>query len=351
MFEPLLRYLPRYFRRDPLARRAIRLRAPAPAVWEITEDHLTLTWGEQLRHYDLLDHTVGSLVDSLQAEGFVLEQYDQDLLALGATILLEGRKQLSEVGGTDLLGLTAISHCLTRPVERGWGHIRDAIPAAAAQVQLATAESEWLDRHGVLYGVARRAGQDDAAYLQHLIDEVIRPRNDARGIEQTLARWTGYDIRVREPWQEIFTLSASRLSGAHHLQGAPTYQYHTMQLVAQQGGLDWAPLFALAMADRPAGTLMLGAHEILPPWVVPYAATDLVVQVDREDDAALTAAWANNVWDGYWDERLWRAASRETTWLPPYQEAHQDYLTSAGESYATAAGQPYLVILPDPPPS
>lgn len=351
MFEPVTRYLPRYFKRDPAARMAIRLTAPAPAVWEIVEDRLTLTWGAETRTYDLLDYTVGSLVDALQAEGFTLERYDQDLLALGAIILLEGRHDLSTAGGTDLFGFTNLIHSLTRPVERAWGEIRDAIPEAAAQVSLAEADGDWLDRHGLLYGIPRRAGQDDAAYRQHLLDEVNRPRDNPRGIEQTLRRWSGHDIQVREPWQEIFTLSASRLSGRHHLQGAPTYQYHTMQLVASEGGIDWAPLQAIANADRPAGTLLLWPLEILDPWVVPYPAASLAIGLNREDDAVSTTYWANSLWDGAWDERRWIAASRNTTWLPPYQEAHQDYLTSAGESYATAAGQPYLVILPDPPPS
>lgn len=345
MFEPVTRYLPRYFKRDPAARMAIRLTAPAAAVWEIVEDRLTITWGQQLREYDLLDHTVGSLVDALQLEGFVLEQYDQDLLALGAIILLEGRRDLSAAGGTDIFGFTNLIHSLTRPVERAWGEIRDAIPEAAAQVSLAEADGDWLDRHGLLYGIPRLTGQDDTAYHQHLLDEITRPRNDARGMELTLRRWSGHDIQVREPWQEIFTLSASRLSGRHHLQGAPTYQYHTLQLVADTGGVAWDSWLAIANADRPAGSVMLAPQTILPPWVVTGDTATMEIRLSREDEVTLTSYWATSLWDGAWDDRSWVDSTRLIQIGPAYNDLDlQEFATTDGDLFQTADGVYFGVI-------
>lgn len=260
MFEPIQRYLPQYFNNDPEKREAMRLRAPAgtTAPWEIRDERLIIAWADQSRVYEFHDHTVGSLVDALQAEGFTLDPgYDQMLLALGAVVLLEGRGTLLDFSGTPFYGFTSLLHAITRPVEREWRLLHAAIPDAAAQVSLADADSDWLDVHGDLYGIPRLAGMDDVVYRQHLLDEVKRPRNNPRGIEHTLRRWSGQDIQVREPWQEIFTLSASRLSGRQFLEGAPVYQYHTMQLVASAVGMDWALLQAIADADRPAGTVLL----------------------------------------------------------------------------------------------
>ena len=77
-------------------------------------------------------------------------------------------------------------------------------------------------------------------------------------IASNIERVTGYDITVREPWQEIFFLSdplrPSRLSGQQHLQGAPIYEYHTVQLISARGGVDWSAILREARADLPAGT-------------------------------------------------------------------------------------------------
>ena len=103
MFEPIQRYLPQYFNSDPEKREAIRLRAPAgtTAPWEIRDERLTIAWADQSRVFELHDHTVGSLVDALQAEGFVLDPgYDHLLLALGGVVLLEGRITITPDGGT-----------------------------------------------------------------------------------------------------------------------------------------------------------------------------------------------------------------------------------------------------------
>jgi len=271
VFEPIIRYLPRYFNVDPGKREAIRLRAPSSttATWEIRDEALIIAWADQTRVYDFGDYTVGSLVDALQAEGFVLDDgYDQNLLAMGAVVLVEGRGTMVDFAGTPFYGFSSLLHAITRPVEREWRIFQSAVPDAVQQESIATADGAWLDMHGALYGIPRRDGMDDVAYRAHLIAEVTRPRNTPRGIEHSLQRWGYPDVRVREPWQEMHYLSEdAALSGAHHLQGAPIYEYHTMQLFARSLQ-SWDIPTAQADADRPAGTVMLPPATLLPPTVL-----------------------------------------------------------------------------------
>lgn len=280
MFEPLLRYLPKYFNIDPEKREAIRLRAPAgtTATWDLYDERLSLAWADQTRVYDLRDYTVGAIVDALQAQGFVLDPgYDHLLLALGAVVLLEGRGTLVDYAGSPFYAFTSLLHVLTRPVESGWRQFQDAIPEAVDQESIATADADWLTVHGDLYGIPRLAGMDDATYRAHLIAEVFRPRNTPRGIEHSLLRLGYPAVRVREPWQEMHYLSTdATLSGAHHLPGAPIYEYHTLQLTANDHQA-WAGPMAEADADRPAGTILLPPATLLPVTVLTTGIAALVI--------------------------------------------------------------------------
>ena len=104
----------------------------------------------------------------------------------------------------------------------------------------------------------------DAAYTARMIEEIQRSRANPAAILRNIRRLTGHDLAVREPWQEVHYLSQSALSGQDHLQGAPIYEYHRMQLVARRG-IDWTPVIREAEADRPAGTLMLPPATHMPP--------------------------------------------------------------------------------------
>lgn len=104
----------------------------------------------------------------------------------------------------------------------------------------------------------------DAVYTARMIEEIQRSRANPAAILRNIRRLTGHDLAVREPWQEVHYLSQSALSGQDHLQGAPIYEYHRMQLVARRG-IDWTPVIREAEADRPAGTLMLPPATHMPP--------------------------------------------------------------------------------------
>lgn len=389
MFEPIQRYLPTYFNTDPERREAVRLRAPAgtAVAWEISDEQLRLSWGEQQRTYELADYTVGALVDALQAEGFTLDPgYDQWLLALGAVVLLEGRGTLTDRSGTPWYAFTSLVHAITRPVEREWRRFSAAIPEAVAQESLATADESWLDVHGDLYGIPRLPGMDDAAYRAHVRAEVFRPRNTPRGLEHSLRRLGYPTVRVVEPWQEMHYLSTdATLSGAHHLPGAPIYEYHTLRLTAPDHQA-WPGPMAHAEADRPAGTILLPPATLLPAYRLGAALADVSVQtvntlhyaavipVNRHGrlsvDLQLAVAPAApplplarievrammtpglrpqssiESWTGPWDTRTWLPVLAAQYEITPgvTLDAQVPWVTADGRFFATADGDYFGVL-------
>ena len=106
--------------------------------------------------------------------------------------------------------------------------------------------------------------ETDAAYTGRIIAEVQRSRCSPAAILRNIQRLTGHDLTLWEPWKELHVLSQSPLSGTDHMQGAPIYEYHRIQLVARRG-IDWTPVLREAEADRPAGTLMLPPATRMPP--------------------------------------------------------------------------------------
>ena len=347
-YTRVLSQLPQYLRgAPPRGVPVVRLRAPGPATWRIARETLRVAWGAQVRTYDVLDHTIASLVDALQADGFVLEWFDAEHYGRGAAVLKDG-------AGTavDALAWSAditVLHSFTRPAEAALDAISDATPEFARQVSLDGADGDWLDHHGRLYGVQRPAGMDDAGYRAYIVAAIMRPRNTPRGIEQNVQRLgDGTPVRVREPWQEIITLSSDAdLSGEKCLQGAPVYQYHTMQLVAPSGH-NWPLWLSIANADRPAGTIMLAPATRRPAqavavgellgslfaWRIDWIGAHIVdadfllsdnlvlsesrpppllrlgrVAVRGQATTGLRPASSETGWVGQWDQRKWKQLS------------------------------------------
>lgn len=209
----------------------------------------------------------------------------------------------------------------------------------------------------------------DAVYTARIIEEVKRSRSSPAAILRNIRRLTGHDLALREPWQEVHYLSQSALSGLDHLQGAPIYEYHRMQLVARRG-LDWTPVLREAEADRPAGTLMLPPATHMPPLyldgvpLAPDLARILVwaeelkwnaygrlsVDLDLSNyvpppmtdmgEVWIKALWTQAglrgpyeyfsadaaVWVGYWDQRTWGQTNTSRLELyPPKDILAADY--------------------------
>lgn len=150
----------------------------------------------------------------------------------------------------------------------------------------------------------------DGEYTAHIIAEVTRHRSNPAAIRLNLLRLTGRDYELREPWKEVAYLSQSRLSGGHHLQGAPIYQYHTLQ-VQSLGGCDWSEVTEQVTADKPAGTLLLHPATIIGEIRVTGMAVAHLLLVNRVAVRHITVFWNTSAWtEGEWDSRRWSENAR-----------------------------------------
>ena len=238
----------------------------------------------------------------------------------------------------------------------------------------------------LVYETQQRAYQNtapeeaDAAYTARIIAEVQRSRSNAAAMLRNIQRVTGHDLTLREPWKEVFFLSQSTLSGADHVQGAPIYEYHRIQLESRQG-IDWAPVVREAEADRPAGTLMLppATHpwpfvvdEVLGQWdlrpwrtdvkseltlMMPLARLSVNLNLSDVEGRALHRFGIANVleittdglrggdmgapvWEGGWDTRIWIGGGRPMEMSPPTTHTSPllEFATADGVLFQTADG-------------
>jgi hypothetical protein len=129
-----------------------------------------------------------------------------------------------------------------------------------------TADGEILDVWGAYFGVARRGDEDDEAYYNHIVLEVLRPRVNRFAIEAAVFDDTGLFVSLFEPHRQIFRLSVSPLSSDHHLQDGEFWTwnvfqpiYHSPMTLEQR-----AQVLAIIERNRPAGCLIVGA-DVQPP--------------------------------------------------------------------------------------
>ena len=342
---------------------ALRLRHPTGLTWRLEAYTLTVTTPFGSTTFDIRAHTIGSLANALMASGHEIAFRNADLDHLSAILLLEGDGDQDRSNGDHLHAYTSILWTLLGGGGMGYEDARAAVPAALRQLILPQATHEWADLFGQIFGIPRDPGETDPVYTARIIWEVQRKRSNPFAISANIQYRTGHDIRVREPWQEIFVLSESPMDDDYHLQGAPIWQYHTAQLIASTG-VNWGPVVREAMADRPAGTIFLDPATHYPPrgievgdigllaWQEPVRSGQiwllndgiLSVNLDLSNYQAIlnhpfliyelvmlycgpptdVALWSNPdpaqaLWLGNWDTRPWQALYEHVFW-PPVNE-------------------------------
>lgn len=287
------------FDADPLAVLALRIRHADGCVWRVAGDTLTLVTSGLTWDADLSVVTLGGLVNLLVADGFEVAYQNDDILHLSALVLLEGTGNQADSNGDHLTAYTAPLAVVQAAMGRSLAIGRDSVPQALAQMILPDATAEWADLFGEVFGVPRVAGLSDSEYTTHIIAEVTRARSNPVAMRLNLLRLTGRDYELREPWKEVAYLGLSRLSGDHHLQGAPIYQYHTLQ-VRSLGGTEWPAILEEVTADKPAGTVSL------PPAVLIDE-----IRVLGPYESYLIVPWRTAVWHFfvYWNTTAWTEVS------------------------------------------
>ena len=291
---------------DDLAVLALRVRHADGCQWAVAGDVLTLVTPSLTWTADLSTQTLGALVTALTAAGFEVAYQNPDLVHLSALVLREGSGDQAASNGDHLSAYTAPLAVLQAAMGRVLAAGRASVPQALAQIILPDATAEWADLFGLVYGIPRPAGMGDLDYTQHIIAEVTRLRSNPAAMWRNLEHLTGLDFEIREPWKEIGFLSdaASPLSGNKHLQGAPIYEYHTLQ-IRHVGGVPFADVMMQVLADKPAGTVLLAPAVLIDEIRVTGPSASYFAVLWRQAVRHTFVYWNTTTWTNGWDDRRW----------------------------------------------
>lgn len=260
MLQRLLKYPhAAVFDKSPAAQLAFLLSHPDGAAWRVADEVLTVTAGDATHSYALAGLTFAELQSALQADGFVVSALPGALAGRQAIMLAEGSGDERQSNGDHLFTFTSLLWVMLSGYAIELREAKDNVQQALRQMVLGQAEDIWLDLWGALYDQQRKPGELDAAFAPRIKREAFRLRVNAIAIEQAVLDATGYDITIEEPWQNIFTLDESALSGPHKLYDGDRIGYHLIQPVASTG-VDWSVILPVIHRNRAAGI------EVLPPY-------------------------------------------------------------------------------------
>lgn len=264
MRNQLLDYLYRELDRDPDATSAMTLTHPDGVTWSVANRRLVVgtETGRRLVEIDLTAGTVWQVAFALMDAGIGVSRINPDFQRISAIALLDG-------AGTESSYTTALQvhRSVLWALMDGYATevqaATDAVPQALRQARLHSAEAAWLDFWGSYFAVARRPAQPDAAYLASIVVETLRQKSNKYAIENAVFDITGSRVEITEPWQSIFRLDASQLSGAHALHDGVVVGYHLIRPVIPADS-DWAGVMAVIDKTRAAGVVVSNPMRIVP---------------------------------------------------------------------------------------
>lgn len=264
----LLKYPhPAVFDKNPGPALVMRLTHPAGARWRISDSQFTAWAGAVETTYDLRVMSIASLQVLLEAAGFTVQRITARYENYSALALLEGEGDQGQSNGDHIHVFTsllwALLSCYAQEVDAAHYQIKQAL----LQMVIKTAEGEWLDLWGEVYGIMRLQDEGDPAYRQRIPAEAFRIRVNALAIEKAILDITGKVVRILEPWTSIFTLDDSELDGDDKFQDSTHVGYFFIQPQSDIS-IDWSDVLPIIERNRPAGVIMLPPQVINGAWVV-----------------------------------------------------------------------------------
>lgn len=290
------------FDKDPHAEPLLRLRSEAGLSWHVADEVLSVASGDRELTYDLSAYTVGQLAARLQQDGLEVGPISAQFAGLQSTVLVEGAGDQMQSSGDRISGFTNLLWSLYAAYAKESREAGQQVREALRQMVITQAEGEWLDLWGTLYNEPRRDGEIDHDYAPRIPQEAFRIRVNALAIERAIKDVTGKDVRIEEPWELMFRLDESQLSGSHRLYNGKQIGPHLIRPVAAES-FDWTDVLAVIERNRAAGVL------VLPPES----------RLGRFVDASIDGT----IWSGL--------LSAHATFVQFWADSRLDYLILSGE--------------------
>lgn len=287
------------FEKEPGEKLALRVRHPDGLRLKVSGDTLTLTNGAAARTYDLSAFTIAQLANRLSTDGYEVGQVNAELGSRVAWILIDGEHDQDDSNGDHLNAYTSLLWCLLGSYAGEIGDAAYEVEQALRQMVMTQSEGEWLDVWATLYGVIRKTTELDPALQVRIPQEVFRLRCNALAIEKAILDLTGKDVRILEPWKQIFTLDQSSLSGPDRFQDDAFYGYHIIQPVSATP-IDWSDVIPIIERNRAAGIVQYPPQVKMPPAYV-SAEGVTVAAFCRRDERAVDVKYRDSVYLDWMD--------------------------------------------------
>lgn len=310
MIKKLLKRLHRaVFDTSPDGLSAIRIATPRGLVVSVSSGKLQIqlakgwgySWGlsfglsqlsEPVVEVDLSLYTIRTLVDFLNnglppigggwgsswglswGDRFVTAEIaDEELADLSAMVLVD-----MPAGGIaneiNLAAFTSLVWVILSAYAKELVIAAEAVIQALRQMVMWTADSEWLSFWGQLFGIDRKPDEGDQSYLERMQPEIFRRRLNPLAIEKAILDATGKHVKIVEPWNDIFQLDESKLSGSHRMYDGTSVGYHLIK-PESVGPVNWSDVLPVIERNRAAGVL------VLPPESIHALSTSAVTPTVR----------------------------------------------------------------------
>ncbi|MFL5900997.1 MAG: hypothetical protein ACJ75S_07335 [Solirubrobacterales bacterium] len=250
---------------SPAAIVVARLTHPSGVTWDLGPGMIKVTIAG-ISTSLTADGTVSDLLSDLGDLGVTTTFADPDLLSIPAAAILQGFGSSASSADDKLEVFTTSLWTLLDAYGSELDSADANLIAALEQLYMNTADGEILDVWGTYFGVARRSGEDDETYYNHIVREVLRPRVNRFAIEAAVFDDTGLLVSLFEPHRKIFRLSVSPLSSDHHLQDGTFWTWNVFQPIYHSPMTfeQRQQVLAIIERNRPAGCLIVGA-DVQPP--------------------------------------------------------------------------------------
>jgi hypothetical protein len=270
--EKLLGYLNRVWSRNPKDVLSLRLNCDGKGMtWQIRDNVLTtLPVGGTASPLtvDLSLYTILSLGYFLgMQQGYLVPYLDEEIVGpLSAFALRDQIGNVSLSNGDHIYAATNPTWAILGAFARELAAARAQIAQMLLQMQIPTAEGEWLDLQGSYYDVPRTVGETDGSYGPRIIPQVLLPRGNNVAIANVITAVLGQPVRVVDvvdysPVEPLFG-GGVNFDGSHDYDSASHLRYGLFDVTVGQDllgsglPLPTAQLQALVENVRDAGTQM-----------------------------------------------------------------------------------------------
>lgn len=189
--KKLLGFLHRIFEKDPGQFLALRLSYDGAMTWSIADGVLTTVVsggsGQNLS-VPLATFTISTLATYLAAQpGYSVPYVDgTELFDLAAVALLDGAGDINASYGDHLYGYTNWIYSYVDTAGSELAEAKTQLGNALQQMNVITAEEDFLDEQGSYFGVPRQQGELDAAYSVRMVQQILRPLANNVALQEIL---------------------------------------------------------------------------------------------------------------------------------------------------------------------